>query len=270
VNKLFFALLFLSPFMGHTQIADSSKRQVILQGAVNFRDIGGYATTDGHHVKWNRVYRSAAINSLTDADMQVVASKHIHTVVDLRGTGEAKAAPDRLLSGTDYILCPAGSENTMNMMRSLSGLNSGDSLMIGFYTTTDSFPFKYKPFFNKLMALNDSSALLYHCTAGKDRTGIGTALFLYALGVPKQTIMDDYLASNTYRSAENEKMVKMMVEKMHINEKVASDMAAVKAIYLQATFDAIEKEYGSIDKFLQQELGIGPEQVVALRKKYTE
>jgi len=252
------------------QVKDSAKRVVPVKGAVNFRDDGGYTTKDGHHVKWGRVYRSAAISQLTDADMDLLAGRHIYTVVDLRGTEESKKAPDRLLPNTDYILCPAGSDSVGNWMKNAANLRNGDSLMESFYTSTQYFGPRYKPFFDKLLQLPDTSALLFHCTAGKDRTGMGAAFFLYALGVPENVIIEDYTATNTYRAAENEQMMKAMVNYMHVNEQTAKDMMAAKPEYIEATFAAVKKQYGSVDKFLKEACGLTPAKIKILKDKYLE
>lgn len=270
MKKLIFFFLAATPMMSHAQVADSSLRQVKLQGAINFRDMGGYKTQDGRTVKWGHIYRSAAINHLTDADMQVLSARHIKTVIDFRGTKESAIAEDRLLPNTDYTLCPAGSENTLDWMKYLANVRSGDSMMTSFYSQTNYFTERYKPFFKKLLQLPDSSALLFHCTAGKDRTGIGAALLLYVLGVPYNTIVQDYEATNVYRQQENAQMITGMVAQMHISEQVAKDMASAKATYLQAAFDAINKQYGSVDAFMTKEIGLTPAQIKTLRDKYLQ
>ena len=134
---LFFAL------STNAQVADSAKRVVPVKGAINFRDAGGYETKDGHHVKWGKVYRSAAINKLTDADLQLLNARHINTVVDFRGHDESAKAPDRLLPNTNYTLCPAGSDSVGNMMQNAAALKTGDSLMEAFYTSTQYFVARY-------------------------------------------------------------------------------------------------------------------------------
>ncbi|MFL9481145.1 tyrosine-protein phosphatase [Chitinophagaceae bacterium LWZ2-11] len=268
MKKIIASLMVVMPFVVTAQVADSTQRVLHVQGAINFRDLGGYKTTDGKQVRWDKVFRSAEISHLSDQDLQLLAEKHINAVVDFRGDDEVSKAKDRLPANTDYIQLPAGSEQTGNMMQAMQGLTSGDSLMIAFYSRTDHLSAKYKPFFQKLLQLPDTSALMFHCTAGKDRTGIGAAFFLYALGVPEATIMNDYLASNVYRKDVNEKMVGMMVQ-MKINEQTAKDMASVKSAYLQATFNAINNQYGSMDNFLQKELGIGNNEKKILRAKYT-
>ena len=260
------------PLFANAQVADSSKREVRLQGASNFRDLGGYPTKEGYHVKWDKVFRSADISKLTEEDLALLKKKNIDYVVDLRGTDESRKAPDRMNPNTDYILCPAGSDSNMvYWMKAIVSLKSGgDSMMRVYYTKTEFLADRYKPLFEKLLHLPDQDALLLHCTAGKDRTGIGTALFLYALGVPYETIMNDYLASNYYREKENEKMVSGMVQYMHINEQVAKDMASVKKEYLDATFEAIRQKYGSMENFLRSELGLDEAKISLLKKKYLE
>ena len=257
---------------GFAQVADSAKRHIVLQGAANFRDLGGYETKDGHHVKWDEIYRSADMSKLTTADLDVLKERKITYDVDLRGVQESVSAPDKLNPGTDYILCSAGSNNMGGMMKGLGKLkgNAGDSLMTVYYSNIDSLALRYKPFFDKLLGLPENQALVFHCTAGKDRTGIGSALLLYALGVPYDTIMKDYLASNYYRQAENTKMVGQMVKFAHFDENVAKSMAGVKKEYLDATFDAIKKKYGSVDEYLKTQIGLDDQKIALLKKKFLE
>jgi protein-tyrosine phosphatase len=253
------------------QVADSAKRHLVLQGAANFRDLGGYTTADGHHVKWGEIYRSADISKLTDADLAVLKDRKITYDVDLRGYKEQAQAPDKLNPGTDYILCPAGSDNIdwLKEMSTLKG-NQADSLMIVYYSTTQYLADRYKPFFDKLLNLPPDRSLVFHCAAGKDRTGIGSALLLYSLGVPYDTIVDDYLASNYYRKNINAQLTVQMVKGMHMDPEVAKSMAGVKKEYLDATFAAITKQYGSVDIFLRTQIGLDDQKIALLKKKFLE
>jgi protein-tyrosine phosphatase len=269
-----FPFLFISLVLTHaafSQVADSAMRRVALQGAVNFRDLGGYATADGHHVKWHMIYRSADISKLTQADLDTLKARHIMYDVDLRGVQESAKAPDRINTGTDYILCPAGSDS-MNgaMFRDLSKVSNGDSLMNIFYSTTAYLTPRYKPFFGKLLIVPGDDALLFHCTAGKDRTGIAAALLLYALGVPYQTIREDYEATNYYRAGNNEIMVKGVMVSMHVSEPVARAMMGAKGSYLDTTFEAIRIQYGSVDRYLAEQLGLDRPKLAMLKAKYLE
>lgn len=271
----FFLLIsFVIPFTGHSQLADSSKRHIQLEGAANFRDLGGYSTADGRHVKWNVIFRSADISKITDADLHRMEDKHINHVVDFRGVEESKKAPDRLLPGTDYILCPAGSDNNLNdWMKTLTTIKTpagGDSMMKAFYAKTEFLADRYKPFFEKLMLLPVDQALLFHCTAGKDRTGIGAALLLYAIGVPYETIVNDYTATNYYWKAEGEKMTYSMIQFMHVDEQVAKSLAGAKREYLDTTFAAIKQQYGSVDNFLKGPIGLDDTKRKSLKDRFLE
>jgi len=268
---LLFTITLATLSVAYAQVADSTKRHVVLQGAANFRDLGGYTTSDGHHVKWGEIYRSADISKLTDADLAILKERKVTYDVDLRGHQESAQAPDKLNPGTDYILCPAGSDN-MDWIKSISKLkgNQGDSIMMVYYSNTQYLAERYKPFFDKLLGLPADQSLVFHCTAGKDRTGIGAALLLYTLGVPYDTIVNDYLASNYYRRADNAKMVGQMVKFMHVDEQVATDMASVKKEDLDATFNAITKQYGSVDIFLRTQIGLNDNKIALLKKKFLE
>ncbi len=269
---LFICLTFIT--LGcFAQIADSAKRHVVLQGAANFRDLGGYSTKDGHHVKWNEIYRSADMSRLTDADLLVLKDRKITYDVDLRGIKEAAGAPDKINPGTDYILCSAGSNNLGAMMKGLytaKGKAAGDSLIMQFYKNTDSLALRYKPFFDKLLDLPTGQSLVFHCTAGKDRTGIAAALLLYSLGVPYDTIIQDYEATNYYRRTENAKAIGQMTKGLHADEEVVKAMMAAKKEYLDATFDKIKKQYGSIDNYLTTQIGLDDKKIALLKSKFLE
>lgn len=271
IKTIFIALFvaFAAPVTANAAGTDTTTRVVPVKGAINFRDLGGYETKEGTHVLWGKVFRSAELSKLTDGDLKLLAEKHIRSVVDFRGDDEAAKAKDRLPENAAYLRLPAGSENLGNFMAVLPKLNSGDSLMISFYSQTKHLKAKYKPFFDALLQMPETDALLFHCTAGKDRTGIGAALFLHALGVSDETVMEDYLITNEYRKDENEKMVKGMVQ-MGVKEQVAKDIAAVKPEYLIATVKAIIRDYGSVDQFMNKELGLNAEKLELLRKKYTK
>jgi protein-tyrosine phosphatase len=268
MKKLIIIILSLVPAFGFAQVEDSVQRCLKVEGACNFRDVGGYKTTSGKQVKWGKVYRSADISRLTENDLGLLKARRIYTVVDLRETAESKKAPDRLLPNSDYILCSV-TEDVTDWTKQMQQISSGDSMMVAFYSKTETLGKKYKPMFQKLLMLPDTSSILYHCSAGKDRTGIGTALFLYTLGVPMETIVQDYLASNIYRQQENEKLVRILTQNTNVKEAVARDMASAKSTYLEATFKSINQQYGSIENFLKEELGIDKKEIKKLKKKYT-
>lgn len=253
-----------------TKVFYTAPRGVKLKGAVNFRDIGGYATADGKQVKWGKIYRSADISKLTDDDLRIVADLNIKMVCDLRGEKESELAPDKLPSDTKRILLPAGSENVggaNSFMKYTKTPEQADSLIRSFYTRTDHLGKKYKPMFDELFNLEPDQALMFHCTAGKDRTGVGAALILYSLGVNETSIYQDYEATNEFRKDSNEQMIAMF-KQQGLSEQAARNMMAAKPAYLKAAFDAIEKQYGSVDNFLEKEIGLTSGRKSLLRSKF--
>lgn len=250
------------------QITDSMVRVVKLEGASNFRDVGGYTTNDGKKVKWGKVYRSAAIDKLTDNDLNELKNRNINMVVDFRGNAEAAKAPDILPENTSYLLLPAGSGS--NDLSAVFGqVTSGEAVMKRFYANTEALEPRYKPFFQQLLQLPDTSALLYHCTAGKDRTGIATALFLYTLGVDKEQIIQDYEATNVYWKAGKEQNIQHM-EQLGLSRDIAEDIMAAKKPYLESLFAALDQQYGSIANFLDSALGLDSAAISRLKQLYTE
>jgi protein-tyrosine phosphatase len=270
-------LLFLglaTPTLAQTPdtVVYNPRRAVTLQGTSNFRDLGGYPAAGGKHVKWGHIYRSADISKLTDSDLQALQNRHVALVCDLRGPQEYAQAPDRLPAGVRRLELPAGSEKIDPRLLSGGKSINRDSLMRAVYTTISFFPAKYKPMFDELLALPGDEALLFHCTAGKDRTGIGAALVLSALGVDRRTILRDYAATDTYWQAGREQSLQRMAQAGLSAEAVAAvrPLLAANPAYLAGTFAAIDKQYGSVDKYLATEMGLTPRKLAALRTKYLQ
>lgn len=270
MKKLFIVFALSLPAFAQAQLADSSQRLVHMQGAVNFRDIGGYKTNDGKEVKWGMVYRSASIAKLTDSDMKIMESKHIHTVVDFRGNSESAAAPDRLLPNTDYTLSPAGSDSLPDIKKMATLLKTGNFL--GKLYGEDGLQYfgeRYKPLFQKLLSTSDKEAVLYHCTGGRDRTGMATALLLYTLGVPQQTIEADFTASNVYLGNTMGSYAEPLSKATGMTVEEIKKEMDLRPELIQMFFGAIKAHYGSIENFMDKEMGIGKKEIEILKKKYT-
>ncbi|KFE97078.1 tyrosine-protein phosphatase [Chryseobacterium luteum] len=267
------ALFALGTTIMNAQISDSLRRVVKMDGAYNFRDTGGYKTTDGKEVVLGKVYRSDAINKLSDRDLVTFKNKKIKTVVDFRGTEEAKKAMDRLPENTSYLLCPAGSENLPNV-QDMAKLLKEKNFLTGMYGEggLPYFGERYRALFVQLLTLKPDEALLYHCTGGRDRTGMASALFLKILGVPQDVIESDYVASNFYL-AKNPTMQQMYsgLSKMSgLSESQVKAEMELRPELIRTFFAAINKKYGSIENFFQVEMGIGPKEVAVLKQKYTK
>lgn len=267
MKKILFLALSLFPLALQAQLADSTVRLVKVKGAVNFRDLGGYRTADGRSVKWGKVYRSADISHLTDADLDTLNKRHIRTVIDFRGTAEAGQAPDKLLPQTNYLLCPAGSDSLPDMKK-MARMIAGDSFLLEMYGSTRYLADRYKPFFQRLLALPEDQALLFHCTGGRDRTGIGAALLLSLLGVPREKIYEDFTASNIYLESVTRRWTAPMAQAAGVEESVVREKMKLRPELLDATFAAIQKDYGSLDTFYHKALGLSNADIARLRALY--
>lgn len=267
MKKFLLSIACCLPMFAMAQLADSTIRLVHVQGAVNFRDIGGYKTKDGKTVKWNKLYRSAEISHLTSSDLDTLTKRHIRSVVDFRGVKESMGAPDHLPVGTAYLLCPAGSDSLpgakemMDMMKMSNWLEN-------FYGNPQYLGARFKPFFSMLLTQQPDEALLYHCTGGRDRTGMATALLLYTLGVPMDKINEDFTASNIYLEPMNKRMYAMMAQGGNADIEGIKKAMALRPELLAAMFDGIKQKYGSVENFMQTQVGVGPAQVALLKKMY--
>lgn len=272
MGKAIIILLLFAPLMSLSQIADSAQRQVKLQGTINFRDIGGYQTSNGKHVKWGRIYRSAALDKLTGDDLKKLQSMALAYDLDFRGPHEVDIAPDRIPANVIRISLPAGSENVgdSNYMKNMLNQADKDSSLIKFYSDLSPFTARYKPVFHQLLLLSKDSSLVFHCSAGKDRTGIAAALILYALGVSEKTIMEDYVATNYYRKSVNEAAIAVMKSQYGMTDATAKSMMAAKEGYLNATFASIKNKYGNIENYLEKEMGLDKRSLQKLRQNYLE
>jgi protein-tyrosine phosphatase len=294
-RKLLFTFLFLAfnvaPFASQSEKAAQKKpeigeqeRQVKLEGQANFRDLGGYRTADGHRVKWGWVYRAGQLSKLTDADLSKLKDLNIHTVIDLRGTAEAETrGKDRLPEGVrsvsypiDVNSLPKEEKDESSPAGSSAGrtdfmLQATRSIMIN---RTDVYAGLIRE-----LAEPKNRPLVFHCTAGKDRAGVGAAIVLTLLGVPWETVRDDYLLSNFYRKEENERGLKSMREDIAKRQSIPLEQVdvtgyeyifLVKPEYLDAAHDEVIKRYGSMDSYLRKGLGISDEMINKLRSELLE
>lgn len=226
-----------------------------MTGGYNFRDLGGLKTRDGRYVKWGKVFRSDDLSKLTDADLYYLSSIPIASIVDFRTKNEISSAPDKTpptMKGYYELNISPGNLNLKSMedvQRTIATLGvDGVMKSMNEQLSTDSVcSNQYREYF-KLLQSEADTPLMFHCSAGKDRTGMGAALFLLALGVDEATIMDDYLLSNTYLADKYARVIEQ-------NPRLKS-MFTVKSEYLQAGIDQIKKDHGSVENFLVNILNV--------------
>ena len=218
-----------------------------LEGGFNFRDMGGYESTGGKTVKWGKVFRSDEMGYLTPADLDYLNNIPLLTVVDFRSRGEIDATPDEVpasVVNTYELTINPGNHSGIGDISKLSEAN-GEEFMKEINRAMVSDPEiidVYKAFF-ALLQDEKQIPLLFHCTAGKDRTGLGAALFLASLGVDEKIIFDDYLLSNQQLEDKYKSLTDSLPQLKPLFE--------VRLQYLRAAFDRIIENHGNLEKYLR-------------------
>lgn len=251
--------------------SDAAPRVIALEGASNFRDLGGYRTLDGRTLKWRRLFRSNRLNLLTDQDYATLSPLGIRVVCDLRRPEERENDPTRWRSEPTptFIALAQGSvknEAREALAQAVASLaprpETIRSLMIMLYRRlAHEYSGHVRAIVDKVMA--EETPLLFHCTAGKDRTGIAAALLLSALDVPRDVILEDYALTERLINYEHEMQRESAVRSVllnswfgHLTPEARAPVFRADPSYLESMFEAIDQSHGSIDDFLSEEIGL--------------
>ena len=245
----------------------------LLRGAPNTRDLGGLPTMDGRMIRPGLLLRSGELAGITERDA--------HFRTDL----EREQKPDRVLPGVQYVHCPIVQQAAAGLTReehadpyaavvahakAMAGRERAFMCELYRSLVTQEFSIAhYRRFFALLLAQTDG-ALLYHCTAGKDRVGVGTMLLLTALGVDWPVIVENYLIPNERMAASTDCLLTAVADYdlSEAEREVIRTFDRADAAFLTAARDAVAERYGSVDAFLTQALGVGAAERAALRARY--
>jgi protein-tyrosine phosphatase len=272
-------LAFTTPVLADAPVAAVQQapvqdRFIPMDGGRNFRDVGGYQTADGHKVKWGVMYRSGSLGKLTPAGAAELAKLHVASEIDLRTTEERSHDTFDIRSAIgpgywtrDYGMIVANQARAMPDPATMTVDTVRGMMVMGYQT----LPFAQAPSYRELFARLETGTgpLVLNCTAGKDRTGIGTALVLTALGVPYETVKQDFLLSNgapgmdTLQANLSSPLAKLPPD-------VVAPLIGVEGSYLDIAFAQIRQKYGSVDNYMKTELGVGPQEIARLRARMLE
>lgn len=267
-------------------------QRIELEGLVNTRDLGGFETVDGKKIKPKRLIRSGELFNATASDIQKLTEEyHLKTVVDFRTGTERMGKPDPEIDGVMYVINPILREETMGITREKENEKKDGLEELMKFISRDDFDVvrymeeiyerivsdgysmaQYKKFFDILLN-QETGAVLWHCSAGKDRVGVGTALLLTALDVPREVIYEDYVKVNEYVKEKNEKMINGMLKGVGEPEreklqKNLDGMFSVRKEYIQSVFQRIEEIYGSVAQCLEMAAGLDAEKRKKLKEMY--
>lgn len=229
-----------------------NNRILPIKGGFNFRDLGGIPTKDGKSIKKNLLFRTDELSNLEPEDLDLLARLNIQTVVDFRTDFERSKSVDKVpITCKNQIHLDILAANMDAFMAEIQkGITDFKPLLMSFYkemVVSDDAIKEYSAFFKVLQTPEDTS-IIFHCTAGKDRTGVAAALILEALDVDWSEIEADYLLSNQF--------LKKKYEGYISQNPALSDVFLVQPDYLKTAFDTIVEEYQSVENYLKSVLKV--------------
>ncbi len=264
--------------------------KIDLEEVYNARDLGGIPVAGGGRVSFGRLLRTGRLSEMTEKDREVLfGTCHVTEIVDLRSGKEIAEHPNPEIPGVKGDWNPIHPDHVpgitreddgetdptkrqLNLLRGLNG--EAKATMAAMYRRMVTAPYsvgQLKKFFDLMLAHGDG-AILWHCSAGKDRTGVTAALLLEAMGAGREDIYADYLLTNEMLEERHEETRKRLAAATG-DEKIAEQAVILDSVdpyYLDTVYGAIETEWGGVIPFLEGALGVTKEKRELLREKYTE
>ena len=254
-----------------------------LPGSLNLRDFGGHATRDGRCVRRGRLLRSGGLKNLSTGAVESLRRLPVHTICDLRRTEERALHPNPSFGPGCRVFEWATSTETSPLRDrqfvEAASMDVARTAMVGMYAR---LPYLLQPrlrgAFDAIVHAGEGATII-HCAAGKDRTGVAVALVLESLGVPRETIMDDYLQTNTAvdlearlheRNAAGAGLATTASPILALPDVARRAVLEAHPTYLQAAYDAIEARDGSVARYLERELNVDASMLTELRSRLLE
>lgn len=269
----------------------NSNRILHLQGVLNARELGGLPLKNNRVVKHGKIIRTGRLSDLTvDDRRQLKDIWRVTKIIDLRNNREASEYPDIEVEGAVYQQISIIPGELDGISRQDDGMDPIDRAIIravnlhknggakglleGMYGQMAADEYcadRIKDFFDMMLDLEDGS-FIWHCTSGKDRTGVTGGLMLYVLGADMETIKEDYLYTNIQNRQHRETVLDMMKVKKASDIRIEEIriLESVDWAYMESFFEGIKTKYGSIETFLLQRIGIDEDKLKKLKEKYTE
>lgn len=268
--------------------AAAESQTLHLSGIENARELGGYVMKDGRTVKKGLLLRSGKLSKATKEDTESLQNTYqLGTVVDFRTSAEIESAPDPEIAGVKNMQIQVLDETDSQTNASITGIYGADpvtdiiklvengTLSDDMYVTT-AFSQKaqdgYREFFQVLLHNKEGKAVLWHCTGGKDRAGVAAALVLSALGADEETILADFQLTNDFLASKIEYMgteAAKQTDDPNVIEGVKT-LTGVSVDFMKKMLDSINSEYGSVNHYLTEEIGLTADDITALKDIYLE
>lgn len=252
---------------------------VNIRKELNFRDLGGYPTADGRHVRSGLFFRSGGLYRMNEQELEELGKLNIRYIMDLRADWQRARKPDPEIPGAQQIehtgfvpetarkidFSPAGMHQTGEEAK-----EQFDKLE-QYYKEIIFDNLDFKLFLESVA--EEKVPILFHCASGKDRTGAAAILLLLALGADEETVMEDYILSNEYYEETINQVFMQMYEEALKDDYLPSLLwieNGVMEFFGRSMLEEIHKQYDSIDEFLNGEYGLDSEILQKMRDMYTE
>lgn len=256
----------------------SNERVVPLDGGINFRDIGGYRSRDGRYVKWQKLLRCGHLGNLSDSDVSRLESVGVSQIHDFRRREEQERSPNRSMRAQvfdDYQISIGSMSRFWDILLEgrLTAASSQSLVMNSYRDCIDEVSPAYSRFLREILN-NSEGTSIFHCAAGKDRTGMAAGLILSALDVPRETIVEDYLLTLQHFDSEH---LLTLVEQHLRDAKVEywerdwlMPYCAVHRDNIEAFFDSIDQRYGDVKTYLEKALKFDRHDQEQMREMFLE
>lgn len=258
------------------------ERVLSFQGGCNFRDIGGYRTRHGASTRWGKVYRAGVLTYFTSDDHGPLTNLQVRAICDLRRAEERAHEPTRWPDASTNALCwedgvvtPTIRALAEDRPRNAAGMF--DTMVALYRTLPVWMGSRIAGMFNAIAQGN--IPLVVHCAAGKDRTGVAVAVLLRSLGVPEETVIEDYLLTNTSGNFEefirSRHQSQLGVADNHspllsMPEDMRRVLFSADRAFLHAAFEQIERELGGVEAYLEKTAGVSEQVRERVRKELLE
>ena len=270
------------PASDRQKSSETHQRLMTMDSVRNFRDLGGYQTGDGRSLRWGQIYRSAGLHEASDNDIDFIFKQlGINQVIDLRNQSERShdVEPEAVTSNTfaqytpiDILVVGTARDDLVAMLNSDEPEKQDFAALL--QRVNEQLALEHqqdmKQWFDIL--LSQTGPFLFHCTEGKDRTGFAAAMLLSVLGVDRQTIYEDYLLTNAANAGDIEQRINKAFagSLFQVSRQQLRQLLMVEKAYLQAGFEAIERDYGNIDVYLEKALNLTADKRQLLRDKFLQ
>ena len=256
-------------------------RLLNFEGIANFRDLGGYPSDSGKQVKWGTLYRAGTLAHSSDADLRNLGQLQLVSLIDFRSSQEKEEEPNRLPDPTGFTVVEIPTLDDGNkalvgdiMARIDSGNFDGFDPNLAMMTANRQFATEFTPQFRQFIRTvleADGAPIVWHCSAGKDRTGFAAAILLRILGTPRDIVMQDYMASREH--ALEARKSQLLLLRVFKGEEAADKLAimmGVEEAWLNAAFEEIDAQWGSFDNYVSQGLQLSSADIQRLRDSLLE